>query len=861
MPEAQKKRKEKNMKNLKNKTMAIMIAAILMLSMTASIMLVSTANAQVQREFTTETFMNLSPNPTGVNQSVTVFVWLSLAPFQYGNSFSGWNMSFTVTTPSGATSNLTLPKTLPTGYTYTSYTPTATGTYTFQANFPAVTVNMPIASSFGAPSGNYTFDASQSSVQKLNVTANQVLPWPETPLPTGYWQAPITAENHNWYSLVGNWLSSGINDGGSPTINQGPVSSHILWTQPLSFGGLSGGTYEGSQLRAGNTYGLNYYTGLLYQNKLGEWIINDFMYYDINPPASMFVTGLPGVRCINLRTGALVWQNLTMPQITCAQVYTIDAGLMSGSQAFLWTASGSTWYQYDAFTGTLLTQYTNVATSMGMFGPSALGLSPVYGPNGEILVYDLNEAGHWLAMWNSTLAVQYPITDPNSQNYQPSSSASRPWANGVQWNVSIPAVPGSPSASIYDYPDGVIVAEGQINASTANPIFVDVGYSATTGAQLWQQNRTNVGWGQGGPAIPGLFTFGDAFGDGYYAFFQRESLQWHIINIQTGQETAITPPLNTITENDWSYYDWAGQIANGMLYTTGYSGDVCAFNVTTGASVWTFSEGNSGVQTPFGSWPTYGGVTIANGIIYYGPSEHTPPTPMYKGFELYAINATTGKQLWNIPAVFVSMAVANGELVGYNGYDNQIYAFGKGLSATTVTTAPVTGSNTQVLIKGTVTDQSPGTTAIGIPEAGTPAISDTSMSNWMAYLFQQQPEPMNATGVPVTLTYIDPNNNTYTIGQTTSDITGQYTYTFTPTIPGTYTIIATFAGSNSYYTSTAQTTMQSVTPATPTATTAPLSNSATTTDLIMYVAVGVIAVIIAIAIVGTLLLMAVRKHP
>jgi hypothetical protein len=498
---------------------------------------------------------------------------------------------------------------------------------------------------------------------------------------------------------------------------------------------------------------------------------------------------------------------------------------------------------------------------MGMFGPSALGLSPVYGPNGEILVYDLNEAGHWLAMWNSTLAVQYPITDPNSQNYQPSSSASRPWANGVQWNVSIPAVPGSPSASIYDYPDGVIVAEGQINASTANPIFVDVGYSATTGAQLWQQNRTNVGWGQGGPAIPGLFTFGDAFGDGYYAFFQRESLQWHIINIQTGQETAITPPLNTITENDWSYYDWAGQIANGMLYTTGYSGDVCAFNVTTGASVWTFSEGNSGVQTPFGSWPTYGGVTIANGIIYYGPSEHTPPTPMYKGFELYAINATTGKQLWNIPAVFVSMAIANGELVGYNGYDNQIYAFGKGLSATTVTTAPVTGSNTQVLIKGTVTDKSPGTTAIGIPEAGTPAISDTSMSNWMAYLFQQQPEPMNATGVPVTLTYIDPNNNTYTIGQTTSDITGQYTYTFTPTIPGTYTIIATFAGSNSYYTSTAQTTMQSVTPATPTATTAPLSNSATTTDLIMYVAVGVIAVIIAIAIVGTLLLMAVRKHP
>jgi outer membrane protein assembly factor BamE (lipoprotein component of BamABCDE complex) len=169
------------------------------------------------------------------------------------------------------------------------------------------------------------------------------------------------------------------------------------------------------------------------------------------------------------------------------------------------------------------------------------------------------------------------------------------------------------------------------------------------------------------------------------------------------------------------------------------------------------------------------------------------------------------------------------------------------------------GSNTQLIIKGTVTDQSPGTTALGIPEAGTPAISDTYMSNWMAYLFQQQPEPMNTTGVPVTLTYIDPNNNTYTIGQTTSDITGQFTYSFTPTISGTYTIIATFGGSNSYYSSTAQTTMQFAQPAaaTPTSTSA-TTTLATTSDIMMYMTVGVIAIIIAIALVGLLLL---RKKP
>ena len=848
------------MQMLKNKTIAILITAILTLSIGASTILSPPASAQaVQRSFTTETFMNLTPNPAGVNQSVTVFVWLSIAPFAFGNTFYGWNFTVTVTPPSGSAATLTLPESLPTGYSYISYTPTTTGTYSFQANFNAVTVNMPTYSDFGAPPGNYSYSASQSTVQKLNVTANQVLPWPENPLPTGYWQTPVSAENHDWYSLVGNWVNSGIYNGGSPTTNLGPVSSHILWTQPIQFGGLSGGTYEGSPLRAGNTYGLNFYTGLLYENKLAQWIIGGYMYYDINPPGSMFVTGSPGVRCINLRTGALVWQNLTMPQISCAQVYTIDAGLMSGSQAFLWTASGTTWYQYDAFTGTLLTQYTGVPTSMGMFGPSALGLSPVYGPNGEILVYDLNEAGHWFAMWNSTLAVQYPISAANSQNYEPVSSPSRPWSNGVQWNVTIPAQPSSPSASIYDYPDGVMVAEGQVNTNTANPVFVDVGYSLTTGAQLWVENRTNVGWGQGGPAVPGLLTFGDAYGNGYYSFYQRETQQWHIINIQTGIETATTPALNSITGNDWSYYDWAGQIAYGLLYTTGYSGDVCAFNVTTGASVWTFSEGNSGVQTPFGSWPTFGGVTIANGIIYYGPSEHTPPTPMYRGYDLYAINATTGALIWNVPAVFVSMAVANGELVGYNGYDNQIYAFGKGLSATTVTTQPVIGSSTQVLIKGTVTDQSPGQTAIGVPEAGTPAISDTYMSNWMAYLFEQQPEPMNATGVPVTLTYVDPNNNTFTIGQTTSDITGQYAYTFTPTVPGEYTITATFGGSDSYYPSSAQTTMAFEPPTAPTPAATTVSNltQSETSNIMMTVIAGIIVIIIAIALVGLLI---VRKR-
>jgi hypothetical protein len=152
------------------------------------------------------------------------------------------------------------------------------------------------------------------------------------------------------------------------------------------------------------------------------------------------------------------------------------------------------------------------------------------------------------------------------------------------------------------------------------------------------------------------------------------------------------------------------------------------------------------------------------------------------------------------------MAAADGYVVGMNGYENQIYCFGKGLTATTVS-APVTAvpQGNSVLIQGTVTDQSPGQTCLGIPAAGTPAISDDSMSDWMAYLYMQQPKPTNATGVPVMLTAFDPNNNTEIIGTVTSDASGNYAIDWTPPVPGIYKITATFYGTNSYFGSTAET--------------------------------------------------------
>ncbi len=87
------------------------------------------------------------------------------------------------------------------------------------------------------------------------------------------------------------------------------------------------------------------------------------------------------------------------------------------------------------------------------------------------------------------------------------------------------------------------------------------------------------------------------------------------------------------------------------------------------------------------------------------------------------------------------------------------------------------------------------------------------MSQWMEYVYMQKPMPTNVTGVPVTLSVIDSNGNNRQIGTTTTDSSGTFASTWTPDIPGNYTVIATFAGSQSYYGSNAETHFYASSPA------------------------------------------------
>jgi len=139
---------------------------------------------------------------------------------------------------------------------------------------------------------------------------------------------------------------------------------------------------------------------------------------------------------------------------------------------------------------------------------------------------------------------------------------------------------------------------------------------------------------------------------------------------------------------------------------------------------------------------------------------------------------------------------------------------------------------------------------------GTPAISEEDMGKWMEYLFMQQAYPEDAKGVEVVLEVLDPNNNIYEIGRTTSDITGTYGYAFEPEVPGTYQIMATFKGSASYGPSFATTYINVDEAPEPYPT--PTSQPATVAD--MYLVPGIIGIIITIIVVGLLIMLMLRKR-
>ena len=800
--------------NVNKKTVITTFTMILIITMSALMANIQSVNAA---EVDTYSYISVAPAQVGVDQTVTVLTWLNHAPpTAAGPQGDRWeNLMVKVTKPDGTIENKGPFTTDDVGARWFAYTPTQIGMYTMQMTFPGQTLTGIPGNEDHQAVGDY-YKPSISRVIELAVQEEPIVPIQDAPIPD-YWKRPLYAENRELWQLGSNWLmlaydtTSRSFDAGSAfaPINNSPNSGHILWTKPISYGGLIGEEQPT----------VNYYSGLSYESKFQPIIINGYLFYSVY---SMRDTARPvGYLCVDLQTGEEVYyQDET--QVTFGQILDYETPNQHGGDAYLWKTPGRNdpepfWKMYDAFTGEYMLSIANVTSGTTVFGPS-----------GELLVYNIDD--NQLIVWNSTKTI--PPSSPTGSGFW----QWRPWNsageildgnNGIEMNITLAEDPS------------IRQVQGDVIYAQSGDTFY--GYDRWTGAKLWsaELNRPEYPGGAYRSASTTLTPY--RIHDDVYVEYLKETMVWYGYDVKTGK--LLWGPTEPYA-SDWGYYNgYTGRIgAYGNFYSAGYDGIVHAFDISTGEVLWEYFTGDAGFETPYGWWPFYGGLTIADGKIFAATGEHSPGTPMWKGEKLHVMDAFTGEPLWNISGWYQasSMAVADGKLVAHNLYDNQLYCFGKGPSAITIE-APLTAitQGDTLMLTGTVTDQTPAS-------IDTPAISDEDMSAWMGYLHQQKPLPTDANGVEVTIDVIDSNGNFRNIGTATTDLTGTYGLMWTPDIPGQYTVIATFAGSESYGSSFAQSYLGVVeAPAaesTPTPTPAPMTDTYLTGSTIAILAGIAIAV-------------------
>ena len=841
---------------------------LLTLTITATSILTalpSTAAHSPAWNIPTYLYITTAPNPIGVGQQITIVFWVNwLPPTAAGSAGDRWYYFLDITKPDNSKQTVGPLTSDPVGGSYYVFTPDAIGNYSVTPRFgPQVLTGSNGTGIPGTTSSLYVNDTYlASSASTTFLVQQQQLPNPPVyALPTDYWVRPIDGQNENWYILASNWLGPQQALRFQPD-GTAPNSAHVMWTKPLEDGGVVGGTNTGGD-------GMTYYDGTAYEGRFGApLVMYGRLYYGV-PKSDQPATG--GYACVDLRTGEnIYWQNMTLP--TFGQLYDYESFNQHGvvGNGYLWSVSGTNWTAYDASTGNWLFNFYNVPSGAG--SSASWGVSSIYGSNGEIVYYQLNATAKWLALWNNTAA--QALTGSNNPTDYTSTSYNqwRPIGKTVDmsksysWNVTIPTLPGTTPTIVRVIPDDIMLGTstsfaGITSFGTPDPWIM-------WAISLKPESRGQLLWSNSYPAPSGNQTVLLGPVDQTTRVFTtwlRDGLTFTGYSLDTGKQLWTSQ-----REDDWTFYSSGWAVAYGKLYHSGY-GTVYCYDLTDGTTLWDFSV-NGGLSIPYTNYPL-GINAVADGKVFLGTNEHSRNQPYWKGSQAYCLNATTGKLIWSLDAATPSSAggigqVTNGFAIAdsyftyLNLYDHQIYTIGKGPSATTVD-APMTAitKGSSLVIRGTVTDISAGTKQdeqSAIFPYGVPAVSDDSMSAWMEYVYMQKPRPNNATGVAVTIDVIDGNGNYRNIGATTSDSNGLYSLQWTPDIPGKYTVITSFQGSESYWPSHAETAV-AVDEAAPTQT--PATTPAPQSVADTYLLPGIIAIILAVVIGFAATIFILKKRP
>ena len=794
---------------------------------------------------TIETIPSLSftPNPIGVGQILLVNIWIQ-PPIHVERELSN-TMQVTFTKPDG-TKDVIGPFSSFQGdaTAWFSYAPDQVGTWTVRFDFLGIFYpagryqnGKVVANNSGTNLNSAYYSPSHTAEQELVVQQEQVMSWPPSPLPTDYWTRPVHVNNREWWSILGNYPAIGYRPalyagspswdeaypGTSPYWNdrlqfvpwvQAPNTAHVVWKRQGDIGGIIGGQMGQLSYRVDPGYPSIIFAGRAYQSV-----------------QKVFDGQTQSVwQCYDIRTGEIFWEKTDVNPIPTAITYTDrssqavegEDAMHRGLEARFIAISGGRMIKYDPWD---MQVTTNVSIS-------PLTSATYYMHEYALSVQSLGGGNYRLINWttNGNLANLTTSTDTRI-------------ISNISWPISSLPV-------TTDFNAGVTVTTSSINPPGTSGTGVTVGQrligvNIKTGAVMWNVTAEDPGGhsqffsGNTAVADNGVFIV---------RMIQGDIRAWDLFSGNVKWNTPLSYPWGV-----FGAYHVAS--AYGLYFCNSYDG-VHGINETTGKIEWTFHaytphqfetpyQGENGEEYVF-----HGGIQVADGKVYTASMEHTQSQPTTRGLKLFCINAITGEQLWNFSASpvdggrnFVG-AIADGYLAFASQLDSMMYVFGKGKSTTTVSAPQTTvAKGTSVLIQGTVLDMSPG-------QPGTPCVSADSMTEQMEFLHLQGLCPSSLTGVPVVLTAIGSDNSVIDIGEvTTNGFYGTYSAKWTPPNESEYTIIASFAGDDSYGSSTAVTALsvgaaETVVP--PEEPEAPVDNTMLLYGILAAVVVAIILAVVAI---------------
>lgn len=680
--------------------------------------------------------LSLRPYPAiGLGQELLVNAWVTPPPMTARDTYE--DLTFTVRKPDGTVAYTWSQESETPGVTWFSYYFDELGNWTITFSWPGDFLNEPC------------------TITRSIMVQEDPIPYPvaDTPLPTESWTFPINVYNREWRNIAGPWYQQYYNAsrGSMNPYTEAPKTAHILWkADPASgIGGYVGSSDQHSGITTDGVYRsspLNIRTVMVGRG-----------YY----------TAGGMINCVNMSTGEQLW---SVPG-------SFNTGAIRSRAPVLYQF-GPRFVVYDAITGAVTLNVTGLPMTL-FDDPYVLTLS------GQSLVKwttagSTNDVASRV-IWNASLAEYYNKYNLNMN-----------WWYVIHEDIF--------AMRLCKYLAGLAGGTEPYESVIVHKI---IAYNMTTGEQIYDvdvadPSDPDTWWLQQGPctgATDGLFYF-TITGHPDHVDPPNTAGGYIAFDIATGELEWLSEPFDYPWGNFFAYMPMSS--GYGYIFCLTYDG-IYALNVTTGKIEWHYSTGNSGMETPYNSWP-FGstGPVVGGGIIFAPNTEHSP-TLYYRGTKMHAVDAYTGEKVWDIMGYYVPTALAYGTLLASETPTGMTYAFAKGETATTIEVQnDVYAKGSSMLIKGTVTDQSPA-------QKGTAAVSDESMTAWMEYLHMQQPKPTDATGVAVKLIAIDQAGEQIDIGTTTSGADGLYKMMWTPAEEGAYTIVAIFEGSESYYGSQAST--------------------------------------------------------